>query len=57
LIFFEGCEPHLGCTILISGDTYVELEELKKVKLALREMLKLARNVFLERYFLSQMNI
>jgi hypothetical protein len=52
LIYFEGCNPALGCTILLSGNVQTELEELKKVKLALREMLKLARNVVLERAFL-----
>ena len=52
LIYFEGTNPALGCTILISGNIPSELEELKKVKTALREMLKLARNVVLERAFL-----
>lgn len=52
LIFFEGTNPALGCTILLSGNILNEIDELKKVKLALREMLKLARNVVLERQFL-----
>jgi|LauGreDrversion4_2_1035121.scaffolds.fasta_scaffold2982972_1 hypothetical protein len=52
LIFFEGTNPALGCTILLSGNIQTEIEELKRVKKALREMLKLARNVVLERAFL-----
>jgi hypothetical protein len=52
LVFFEGTNSALGCTILISGNMEEELDELKKVKQALREMLKLARNVVLERAFL-----
>jgi hypothetical protein len=56
LIYFEGTNPALGCTILISGNRAIENEELKKVKTALREMLKLARNVVLERAFLFQLN-
>lgn len=56
LIYFEGTNPALGCTILISGNLSIEIDELKKVKQALREMLKLARNVVLERAFLSQLN-
>ena len=56
LIYFEGTNPALGCTILLSGNIATELDELKKVKQALREMLKLARNVILERAFLLQLN-
>jgi hypothetical protein len=40
---------------LLSGNVLLELEELKKVKQALREMLKLARNVILEKAFLLQL--
>lgn len=54
LIFFEGCNPALGCTILLSGDFYYEFDEMKKVKVALREMLSLARNITLEKAFLYQ---
>lgn len=56
LVIFEGTNPALGCTILISGNMQDEIDELKKVKQALREMLKLARNVVLERAFLLQLN-
>lgn len=56
LVIFDGTNPALGCTILISGNMQEELDELKKVKQALREMLKLARNVVLERAFLLQLN-
>lgn len=52
LLFFEGCNPALGCTILLSGNINTEQEELRKVKTALKEMLSLARNVVLERAFL-----
>lgn len=56
LIYFEGTNPALGCTILISGQIDKEYEELKKVKSGLREMLKLARNVYLEGQFLLLLN-
>ncbi len=46
----------MGCTILLSGNLLTELDELRKVKQALKEMLKLARNVILERQFLLQLN-
>jgi hypothetical protein len=32
LIYFEGTNPALGCTILISGNLATEIDELKKVK-------------------------
>jgi hypothetical protein len=56
LLYFEGTNPILGCTILLSGNREVEGKELQEVKLALREILKLARNVVLERSFLDQIN-
>jgi hypothetical protein len=56
LLYFEGTNPILGCTILLSGYLEVEGKELQDVKLALREILKLARNVVLERSFLDQIN-
>jgi hypothetical protein len=49
LLYFEGTNPILGCTILLSGN--VEVEEK-----ALREILKLSRNVVAERSFLDQIN-
>ena len=55
-MYFEGTNSALGCTILLSGPLDKEREELKKVKLALRDMLKLTRNVVLERHFLMQLN-
>jgi 1-phosphatidylinositol-3-phosphate 5-kinase len=36
LMFLEGCPPHLGCTILLRGDTK---ETLRKVKSALQVIL------------------
>ena len=57
LLYFEGTNPILGCTILLSGNREVEEKELQDVKLALREILKLARNVVLERSFLDQINL
>jgi hypothetical protein len=47
-----GTNPALGCTILLSGNLAYEREELNNIKKALGEMLKLARNVVLERSFL-----
>ena len=56
LIYIEGTNPSLGGTIVLSGDLLTESEELRKIKNFLREALKLARNIFLERTFLSQIN-
>lgn len=56
LLYFIGTNPALGCTILLSGNLSLEKEELKNVKEGLKEMLKLARNIVLERSFLYQMN-
>ena len=56
LLYFEGTNPILGCTILLSGNREVDEKELQEVKVALREILKLARNVVLERSFLDQIN-
>ena len=53
LIYIEGTNPSLGGTILLSGDLLTEGEELRKIKSILREALKVARNIFLERTFLS----
>jgi hypothetical protein len=56
LLYFEGTNPILGCTILLSGNRDFDEKELQDVKSALRDMLRLARNVVLERAFLDQIN-
>lgn len=48
---FEGCNPVLGCTLVISGPN---MKELGKVKQVLRKVLKIARNLILERSYLLQ---
>jgi hypothetical protein len=53
LLYFIGTNPELGCTILLSGNLAYEKQELATIKTVLREMLKLARNVVLERSFLN----
>jgi len=53
LIFFEGTPAHLGCTILLFGDT---IENLDKVKKCLHKMIHKARDVILESLFLSKIN-
>ena len=49
LLFFDGCNPSLGCTICLSGPRNKEGEELRLVKKALKSMLILAKNIVLER--------
>lgn len=41
---FDGCNPILGCTLVLSGP---DMEELKKVKQVLRKALIIARNLVL----------
>lgn len=48
---FQGCNPVLGCTLVISGP---DMEELKHVKQVLRKTLIIARNLVLERGYLLQ---
>jgi len=52
LMCFEGCNPSLGCTICLTGNFKTELDHLRVIKGALREMLALARNVVLEKTYL-----
>jgi hypothetical protein len=53
LIYFKGTPPHLGCTILLFGDT---LENLQNVKQCLQKMIHKARDVILESLFLTKIN-
>jgi len=48
---FDGCNSALGCTIIISGPPS-EHHELKILKAAIKNMLKLSKNIVQERYFL-----
>ena len=45
LLYIDGCSEYLGCTVQISGP---DLDELKKIKVAFKEMLRLARFIFVE---------
>jgi len=70
IIFFEGCNQVLGCTILLSGPINQnhnrgtlqnrpssEYLKLLKVKANLRKMLHISRNIILEREFLGHLII
>ena len=68
IIFFEGCNPVLGCTIILSGpfkesDDILSASHLSgffkllKVQWQLRKMLHMSRNVILERELLYQLKI
>ncbi len=48
---FEGSNPVLGCTLVVSGP---DLQELRRVKQVLRKVLLIARNIVLERAYLMQ---
>ena len=54
LMTFDGCNPALGCTILLSGPPS-EREELLKLRKAVRTMLELARTIFLERFYINML--
>ena len=49
LMFLEGCQAKLGCSIVLSGS---DLEELKIVRKALKKCLSTARVLVLEREYL-----
>lgn len=50
LMFLEGCQSKLGCSIVLSGP---DMNELNQVKQALRKCLKTARVLMLEREYLK----
>ena len=54
LIYFDGTPEHLGCTILLFGDT---IKNLEKVKTCLQQMIYKARDVILESIMLMKMNL
>lgn len=49
MMYFDGCPPHLGCTVLLRGSSY---EELKKIKSICSFMVFADFNWQLERSFL-----
>lgn len=54
LIYLDGCLPFLGCTILLSSkDQY----ELKLVKHALKKILRLSRQLYLENEFYQVLSL
>lgn len=50
LMFFDGCQPRLGCTVLLRGASYAELRKAKKI---LRFMVFGCYSSRLERAFLA----
>lgn len=50
LITLEGCQPSLGCTIILSGP---DMNELKIVKHAVKKMLRLSRQLILESEYID----
>ena len=66
IIFFEGCDPKKGSTILLSGPLspsqgpqYSHFEEytLHKIKDQLKRMLIISRNIILEREWLFHLRV
>ena len=72
IIFFEGCNHVLGCTILLSGPISrsngyssglesaipsKQFVDLLRIKTSLRKMLHISRNIILERDFLDHLKI
>jgi hypothetical protein len=49
-MYLEGCQPFLGCTIIISGP---DKEELKVVKKGLQKMINIARVLELEKEYFT----
>ena len=45
-MFLEGCQAKLGCSIVLSGP---DLQELKRVRHAIKSCLKTARILLMER--------
>jgi hypothetical protein len=56
LMLFEGCNPALGCTILLSGHQN-ETSELRKLKKLMRKLLLTARSIYMEQFFLQLIRI
>lgn len=50
LMYLDGCEPYLGCTIILSGK---DKEELKVIKKALKKMITISRILILEKEYNS----
>jgi hypothetical protein len=46
----EGCNPALGCTIVLEGPLIND--ELRKVKASVKRILPIARSIIIERYFI-----
>jgi hypothetical protein len=49
LMIFEGCNPLLGCTLILSGP---DKAELKKIKSLMRIILLTARDIYLQKHLL-----
>lgn len=56
IMMIEGCNPALGCTIVLSGPDE-KIAELKKLKQCMKRILPLVKNLILERYYLQLINI
>ena len=46
---FKGCNPNLGCTIILSGPDQAELDLLKEI---LKTILLTARDIYLQKHIL-----
>ena len=55
-MILDGCNPALGCTILLSG-LPSEKNELRKIKFTIKKILLIARSIYLERFYLEMLNI
>lgn len=51
---FAGCKADRGCTILVSGPS---LEELKRVKTVIKQMITQMRNLYLEKEYFKTVGI
>jgi len=49
LMMFKGCNPNLGCTLILSGPDQAELKTLKKI---LNIILLTARDIYLQKHIL-----
>jgi hypothetical protein len=53
-MYLDGCEPYLGCTLILSGPSK---DELKTVKNALKKMITIARMILLEKEYFAFINL
>jgi chaperonin GroEL (HSP60 family) len=54
IIFLDGCDNFLGCTLLLSAP---KMDELKIVKHALKKILRLSRQLYLEHIYYERLGL